>query len=204
MSEDTKQPATEKPDPAAAPAGEGSGAPEKKDDFEAALNEYEAADGSSSEQQKPKTEAKADDETLSRLKRLENEQAERVYREDLGKVIGQVRGDFAADEVDDEFIDSWLNAQAKKDARIAQAWAQRHDDPAKFKRVVKGLTQAFAEKHARLRKQAQDATDTKEVVAHAVQRGQTKPSPGTAPDYSKMNDAEFREAVKKEHGFSPI
>jgi hypothetical protein len=35
-------------------------------------------------------------------------------------------------------------------------------------------------------------------------RGGGKPPPSAPPDYSKMTDGEFRETVKKEHGFEPI
>jgi hypothetical protein len=204
MSEDTKQPATTDADATAKPETEDKGAPDQTDDFDKALAEYgEVETKPSSEQPKPKSEAKADDETLTRLKRLEQEQAERVYREDLGHVIKGVRGDFATDEVDDEFIETWINAQAKRDIRLANAWAKRHDDPSGFKRVVKGLAQKFAEKHSKLRKQDQDATDTREAVADAVRRGSGKPPEGKAPDFKDTSNAEFREKVKKEYGYTP-
>lgn len=205
MSEDVKQTATDETDSVAKQTDEGTGAQGKDtDDFDKALAEFgETETKASSEQQKP-SGAKADDDTLDRLKRLESKEADRIYREDLGKLVTEVRGDFTPDEVDDEFIETWLNANAKKDVRLANAWLKRHDDPAGFKRVAKGLTQKFAEKHARLRARDQDATDTKEVVTHAVQRGTGKPSGGAAPDFSKMTDREFAEAVKKEYGFRPL
>lgn len=93
-------------------------------------------------------------------------------------------------------MDAWVNAQAKKDTRIANAWMKRHEDPAKFKRVVQGLRDKFAEKHARLRNVDDNATADRMALAHAVRGASSKAPEGKAPDYSKMNDREFQEVLE--------
>lgn len=207
MSEDKiTQPATADADATAKPETEAEGAPENtKDDFDAALDEFtKTTDKPSSEQQKPKPTATPDADLKAEVQALRQEQNQRIFREDMNRLVNQVRGEFASDEVDSEFIEAWIEAQARKEPRLAQAWIQRDDDPAKFARVASSLKQKFAEKHGRLRKQDQDATDTREVVTDAVRRG-SKPAPaGQAPNYSGMTDAQFREAVKKDHGFTPL
>jgi hypothetical protein len=207
MSEEVKDPQTEQNNEPARQGSEGADEGTKKDDIEAALSEYDEGTGggsSAGQQQTQKPAEKPSDEALERIKRLEQQEYERVYRADLGKAINHIRGDFAADEVDDEFIETWLNARAKKDPRVANAWRLRDEDTAKFGRVLNALKQEFAEKHQRLRKADTEATETREVVSEAVRRGSGKAPEGKAPDYSKMSDVEFREAVRKEHGFSPL
>jgi hypothetical protein len=191
MSEENQQPVADKTDDQAKPDAEGNGAQDtttQVDDLDAALNEFNEATGSSTEQ---KTTEKPDPEK-DRLERLERSLAEREYREDMTKVVTSIRGDFAPDEVDDEFIDTWVNAEAKKDPRVANAWVKRHADPKGFERVLNGLSRKFAEKHAKLRKQDDAATADKEAVANYV-RGSSKSAPEKpVPNLGKMTDAELQ------------
>jgi hypothetical protein len=208
MSEEvTTQTATENANDPAKPGSEATnGAPaDTNDDLETALNEYDAAnEGSSNGQTQTKPADETADDTKKRLERLERQDAERVYRADLESAVGSIRGEFTAEEVDNEFIETWLDARAKKDPRVAQAWMKRHDDPAKYKRVLNGLKNEFAQKHARLRNVDRETTETTVVVADAVRRASNKAPEGKAPDFTKLSDAEYREKVRKEYGFNPL
>jgi hypothetical protein len=189
MSEDNQQPVADKPDGQAKPDAEGNGAPaETKDDLESALAEYEANSGTSTEQKPTVTT----DPKVDRIERLERSLADREYRDDMRGVITTVRGDFAPDTFSDEFMDLWVNAEAKKDPRVANAWVKRHDDPKGFERVSNGLKRKFAEQFAHARKQDETATADREAVANFV-RGSNRSAPEkTAPNLSKMTDAELQ------------
>jgi hypothetical protein len=200
MSEENKQAATEEADAQAKTGAEETGAQDKKDDLDTLLAEYEEGTGPSTEQK----QAEKTDPNVERLERLERTLNERDYRDDMKLVVGSVRGEFTPDEVDDEFIDTWVNAEAKKDPRVAQAWMKRHDDPQKFQRVVAGLSRKFAEKHAKIRQRDEDATADRESVAHAVRGASNKAPEGKAPDYTGQSDNEFRKSVEEKYGFTPL
>ena len=48
-----------------------------------------------------------------------------------------------------------------------------------------------------------DATATRGAIQAAMLKG-GKPRPEAPPDYSHMTDGEFRETVKKDHGYTPL
>lgn len=207
MSEENKseQTAVDQNDDTAKPVSEEKAdAQGVSDDFDKALSEWEASDeGSSSEQQ---DEKESDDDVKSLLKELKDERKERQqqqFQSDLKNVVGEIRGDFTTEEVEDDHIDIWLDKQARKDKRVASAWMNRHNDPAKFERTVNALKSKFAKEHDRFRVHDKDTTADREAVADAV-RGKSRSAPeGQAPHYENMSDAEFRDSVKKEHGFTP-
>lgn len=207
MSEDldtSKQTAVEQTEGAAKPDTEGKANEQGVvDDVDKALSEWDAEAGSSqTEQQKP--EGKPEDADLrAQVNALREEQYQRTYREDFGRLVGTIRGDFTPEEVSDKFIGVWVNAEAEADQRLQIAWRDRDKDPAKFQRTVKALAQKFAKENARLRRRDDEATATREAVAHAVRGGATKPPEGKAPDLGKMSDAEARAAVEKEYGYTP-
>lgn len=201
MIEDKEQTATENANEQAPPATEESGAQESPVDLETALSEYDERPGTTKPEPKPKTETDLRDD---RLAAVELELSQRTYREDMGKVVNSVRGDFTAGEVRDKYIDNWVNAEAQEDPRIAEAWSLRQKDPARFHRVVKGLGQKFALEHANLSNRDEKATGDREAVAAAVQGASKQAPEGKAPNYAQMNDNEFREQVKKDHGFTPL
>lgn len=176
------------------------------DDVEKALSEWDASVDTASSKSEQKETATESDE----VKRLRDEVAafreerqSESFQRDLNKVIKELRGDFTAEEIDDDHIDIWLNKQAKRDPRLASAWLHRNDDPAKFQRTLNALKPKFAKDHARFRLRDDEATANREAVAHAVRRGANQPSDSKPPDLGKMTTAEYREFIKKNYGYDP-
>lgn len=204
MSEERQQAETEQTDAQSEETvAEESGAQEQKkeDDLDTLLAEYEQETGESTEQQ---TETKSESGvSREEFEALRQELSHRDYRNDLERTIESVRGDLPQEQFDDSFMDAWINARAKDDPRIANAWVQRHKDPKKFTRVVEGLGKEFAKKYGKFSGMDDNATTDREAVAQAV-RGQGNKAPeGSAPDYKDVSDGEFREDVKKRFGFTP-
>lgn len=127
----------------------------------------------------------------------------RDLRRDLNDLVTNVRGDLPADVFEDVDVESWLDAQARRNPALQKAWENRHEAPAKFKSVVSGLQREFAKKNRKFLGIDDKATEDKELVAHAV-RGGSKPAPAEAmPELGQMNAGEGRAYVKKKFGFDP-
>ena len=188
------------------------------DDLEKLLSEYE----------KPKEEARAESDNgpskpkpeqtpeaghdlgkvLDRLNTWEEErkadrkrEAELQFRTDMDKTIKEVRGDLDPNTLDDVFVEAWLDARARNDHRLAQAWAERYSDPKKFGRVVEKLGQEFSRKFEFM--PDKNATEEREAVTAAVRGASTKAPESKPPDFKGMTNNEFADHVAKEHGFRP-
>lgn len=138
----------------------------------------------------------------ARQSEVESRDRERQFKQDMDKTIQEIRGDLDPGTYDDTFMEAWVEAQARDDQRLQHAWADRHDNPKHFARVVETLGREFGKKF----KSAPDAqaTEDREAVSAAV-RGASTPAPVEKPaDYSNMNDNEFREEMEKKYGISPL
>ena len=133
------------------------------------------------------------------------ERLERREREDAAAIFAQGHeavADF--DNLAPDFAERWLRAEYSIDPELHHAWDNRHESSDAMRRCQSSLRRALD----RLREAARhvpdvEATSTKAAIIAAVTRGGGKP-PSAPPDYSKMSDNEFRETVKKEHGFAPL
>ena len=188
------------------------------DDLEKLLNEYEkpkeeARAESDSGPSKPKPEQTPEaghdlGKVLDRLNTWEEErkadrkrEAELQFRTDMDKTIKEVRGDLDPNVFDDVFVEAWLDARARSNHRLAQAWAERHSDPKKFERVVEKLGQEFSRKFESM--PDKNATEDREAVTAAVRGASTKAPESKPPDFKGMTNNEFADHVAKEHGFRP-
>jgi len=207
MEENTEQAVVEQTDDQATPETEEAGA-QVEDELEKLLSEYDASETGASETEKPVDSGKATtvedrlERIDQRLERNERRTEETNFRKDMDVAVKTVRGDLPGDLFDDTFMESWLDAQARQDPRIAQVWADRAQNPKRFDQVLTGLSRNFAKKFSNL-PDAQ-ATEDKEAVAAAVSGASKKAPEGKAPDYSKLTDQEYAEKVEKEHGFRPL
>lgn len=204
MSEANTQTAVDAADGQAKPGAEATASARAPDDFNKALDEFDAAvKPSPTPEQKPAAaaQAPAGADVLKRVETLERELSDRNYKDQIQPVIAKVRGDVPTDVFSDDELDAWLNHRAKSDPRLRSAWLGRHQNPQAWDRVTEGLKQEFGKKFAP-RVDAQ-ATADREAVTAAV-RGATHKAPeGKPPDYSSDSNPEFRAKVKKEFGFTP-
>ena len=137
---------------------------------------------------------------------VEGERIERREREESEAVFAKGRETIADfDALPADFAERWLRAEYSIDAELHHAWDNRHDsdDAMRWcKRCIRHALGRLREAAAHVPDAA--ATSTKAAIAAAMIRGGGKPPPSAPPDYSKMTDGEFREAVKKEHGYTPL
>ena len=198
MTEDQTQTAATETDDQAKPDTEDKGA--QKDDLDQVLSEFDEKTAGSED--KPEQTAKPEDtDAIARVERLERQIRETQTKSDLASAAIVVRGDLDSDRFDDATVIALMDAEARKDERISRAFLERDTNPKQYQRVLEGLSRKIAEKFTSLPDKG--VTEDLDAVAQAV-RSSGKAPEGKAPDYSKMSDTEFREAVEKEHGFSPL
>lgn len=203
MSEDPKQAVAEKPDAAVTPQAEGADARVQGDDLDALLNEFDTSTAAPVEA-KPTPEQKPavaiDPQQIAAQVKAEIE-ADTRFKTDMANAVKDVRGDLDPESFDDVFVESWINAQAVKDPRLAEAWKQRNSNPSQFKKVVSGLSQKLAKSIAK--RPDPNATEDRDAVTAAVRGASTKAPEGKAPDFSKASNNEFRNEVEKQFGYTP-
>lgn len=191
-----KQAVVEKPDaqPEAVPEGNDA----QEDDLESLLSEYDG--GSAPEKPEQGDDDKVDLETVHKeLTEWRKEKARDEYQRDISGVVKGVRGDLDPEAFDDVLVEAWIDAEARKDPRLAKAWQDRKANPRQFDKVVSQLGRSFRKKFAQL--PDRNLTEDREAVANAV-RGASKQSPTNHDDIdtkkvAQMSDADFEKFVKE-------
>lgn len=217
MTEENQQAVVEETDVQAAPDTEVVNAPEK-DELDDLLAQYDQAQPAVEPQQpvanseEQRSDQYDDDLNISDvMKRLDERDArdeaarkaeqDRQFKIDMDKTVANVRGEFDPSVFDDTFMESWIDAQARNDPRLQNAWANRHNDPKAFGQIVEGLGRNFNKKFKAL--PDKQVTEDREAVAEAV-RGASKQAPAAkAVDYASMSDAEFSKYTDENFGFRP-
>lgn len=205
MTTDNQQAVVETTDAQAKPAAEGANAQDKGDELDALLSQYDSeskattTEPDSKPEQKPGTE-QIDPKAIAARVRAELD-AETRYERDMGATIKTIRGELDPEVFDDALLKGWINSQAEDDPRLQTAWKDRHKNPQQFAKVQEQLAKKFAAKFSKLPDRA--ATEEREAVTAAVRGASHKAPEGKAPDYSRMSNAEYREAHFKEHGYYP-
>lgn len=201
MSEELQQAVVDETKAPAEPGAEVENARETTDDLDTLLKQFEQTEAKPPETPKPEHAGADDSKLLEPIKGTVSAIEQRLFRQDMDETVKKVRGDLDPEFFDDDFVESWLDAQARNDRRLQQAWVERHNNPRQFQKVIEGLSRGFAKKYGKLPDKG--ATEDREAVTAAVRGASTKAPEGKAPDYSNMSNAEFREAHKKEYGYYP-
>jgi hypothetical protein len=163
------------------------------DDLDRLLNEFDQGKPAPSEPAKPATAAPAADDQALATETVLNEAKfirQQRFQQDMQATVKDVRGDLPSDLYDDDFVQAWIDAQATKDPRLANAWVNRSADPKKFGQVKAALGKEFAKRYGRI--PDKQATEDREAVTAAVRGASTKAPEGKAPDYSRMTDSQLQ------------
>jgi len=120
------------------------------------------------------------------------------YRQDMDKTVADIRGDLDPEFADNDFVEAWLDAQARKDQRLAQAWVNRNANPKQFDKVKAELGRALKAKFSKL--PDRQATDDRAAVTAAVRGASNRAPENKAPDFSKLSDNDFQKEKDKLFG----
>ena len=171
------------------------GADSARDDLDTFLDEFQGAS-----KEEPKSDSEQPDVT-SRLENVEAAIYQEQYRRDIGGVVQAIRGELDADTFDDDLVVGYLDARAKRDPRIANAWVQRHQNPEAFNKVQKSLADEFQKRFGSQPDKA--VTEDREAMAAAVRGASTATAEQEQPDLKNLSDAEFNQ-LKQKMGWSPF
>lgn len=204
MADEEKQSVADQTDAdAEAKAHEADGAQEKEESLDDLLSQYEQKDEQTSKSEPEQTGDRESSEPdpkdlYQQMQSLVDQQAQERFNRDMSEAIETVRGDLDPEVADDALVRGWLDARASEDRRLANAWAQRHQDPKGFQKVLKRLNRELSQKFSSL--PDKKATEDREAVAAAV-RGASNQAPESddidADKVAKMSDAEFEKFAQQ-------
>lgn len=197
MSEQTTQPVVDAADTQAKPASEAGNA-RNEADLETLLAVYDQETSKPAPQPAPAAApTQPDNAVLDEIKSLKGvvqEYQQDKFKAQITDAVKAVRGDIPDDVVDDEMVEAWLDARARKDPRLAQAWLAKANNPRQWQRIQSELGREFKKKFDKMPDKA--LTEDREVVAAAV-RGASTRAPSEQPtNMAGMSNAEARQYVR--------
>jgi len=191
MSEEQKQTVVDESEAVAEPTAEETNA--QDEGLDELLSQFDQA----VPEQKAEQQVDPNAALVERLNSLEAALAETQTRTDMVDVIKDVRGELDAEMFDDDLITAWVDAKARKNPALAEAWKNRNLNQAAFKKVVQKLGSEFSKYGEAL--PDKNATEDREAVTAAV-RGASKKAPEALEvdesEVAQMSDAQF-EAWKR-------
>ena len=126
---------------------------------------------------------------------LEKDQA------DFGKLTDRLIGNR---NISERLAKGFVRDYVADNPKMEDAFNKRNENPQAYNKMIEILEKEFGNEWSNSGIDAQ-ATEDREAVSAAVRGSSTSaPTDGPAPDYSNMSDAEYREAIHKEHGFTPL
>lgn len=179
------------------------------DGLDAILKEFDERKAASSPQvaetksepTKPITDISSVDVTaLATLEAQVKQLADQRQRDELEKLFDRMTDGVQADSVDAE---SFLNAMARRDPRLNEAYKNRKDNPKAWGKVETTLKQEFTKRFGK--KVDKQATESRDAVAAAVRSASTA-APAqdlTDKDISKMSKEDF-DALQRQYGVIPV
>lgn len=203
MSEDTTtQTVVDTPPAPATPGATADGA--RTEDLDTLLAQFELQTTKTDPPSPPAQQVTQTDQgniaaELQALKSTVNQFAEQNFRADLNALVKDVKGDL---DYDDDVVEAWIDAQARRDNRLQRAFLERKAKPEVFQRVAKELGREFSK---RVSKRPDPAlTEDREAVAAAVRGASTHRAPESPPpSFGKQSNAEFRKHVMDTYGYDP-
>lgn len=204
MAEATTQTAVKETDAPAKPATEATDA-QAGDDLDKWIAEYNReapATRASPSTPEPKPNAGSDTEKFvsrDEFDRVVKSQTEERVSREIEQIVKTVKGDT---KVSERAVRGWLEEVAKEEKWLADAYFRPKTAGDKDK-ALRWLKREFGKEFSPSPVVDENATADVEAVAAAVRGASTRAPEGKAPNYAGMNNAEYREAVKKEHGFDP-
>lgn len=170
---------------------------EKEQSLDELLQQFDIGNGDQeATTAQPAVEQQRDD-SAERLAALENKIYETEYQRDMNNLTTVVRGDMDSSVFDDNFVETWINAEAQKDPKLQAAWKARNENPSAFNKVAKALGAKLKTKFSSL--PDANATEDHAAVTEAV-RGGTAKVQEAAPNYGAMTNNQFAEDAEKKYG----
>jgi len=206
MNDQTTQTAVDATQAPATPGATADSARNDGEELDKLLSEYDQSNKTSStpEPARPESTGTADTDLKAladEVRGLRTERQKETFRKDMDAMVKNVRGNLDPEFFDDVLVESWIDAQARQDSRLLQVFANRHDNPKQFAKIVDTLNRNFARKWSKLPDKG--ATEDRAAVAAAVRGASTTAPPEKPPEYASKSNTEFRNEVREKYGYTP-
>lgn len=162
------------------------------DDLDTILKQFETVE------ENPKPEQTETDDID--VKSFVRDQMTRQSRADLDSAVAKVK-ELSGLGVSDKIIKATLNGLAADDPRLTRAWQNRHNDPAAWTGVLKGVAKSLRSEFATTIDR--DASEDRAAIEAAVRGASTKTPEPDAPNFASMNDTQARAEIEKRYGYVP-
>jgi hypothetical protein len=172
-----------------------------KDDLNSLLDEWKTSSEPSKSTPEQKTDADTKSDGDDRLARLERRLEDQQFKSDIAPVLASFRDQIPDTVLTDKELTNLINGWAIDDPRLRTAWLNRHDDPGKWGRTVKGLSDSFKKRFSTLPDKS--ATEDREAVTAAVRGASTKAPEDRPPSYGNASNSDFASDVEKRYGYRP-
>lgn len=198
MSEDTTQTVVDDTQASAKPDATVDSARNDGTDLDTLLAQFET-ETKKPEPVSPAPQTQQQQQPVQQLDPNVSRMLNRIEREDINKLVNSVKGDA---DVEDDLVEAWIDAQARRDTRLQRAWLERDANPKAFEQIAKQLGKEFAKRTAK--KPDPALTEDREAVAAAVRGASTQRAPESAPPaFGGMSNVDFRNEVRNRYGFDP-
>lgn len=174
-----------------------------KDDLDSLLDEWKssAIDPSKSTPEQKTDADKTKSDGDDRLARLERRLEDQQFKADIAPVLASFRDQIPDTVLTDKELTNLINGWAIDDPRLRTAWLNRHDDPGKWNRTVKSLSDSFKKRFSNLPDKS--ATEDREAVTAAVRGASTKAPEDRPPSYGSMSNKDMSDDIEKRYGYRP-
>lgn len=192
---DKTQPVATEADTKVVPSSGADSARNDGQDMDALLAEFDTATKTEPAKPAPAADATKPDtallERLSVVEGMANRIAQSEFKQQMSETVNDVRGDVPKEVVDDDLVEAWLDARARKDPRLAAAWQQKDAKPREWSRIKSELGREFKKKFDKV--PDREVTEDRAAVAAAVRGASSTKAPAEpAPDLGSMTPYEFQ------------
>jgi hypothetical protein len=159
---------------------------ESAQDLDSLLNEFD-----SQEQAKPEPEQPKDDnsDVFEYVRQQRDEQVKQQTNQDIQNAVGTMNKELEGLNLPERVVRGMLFDKAENDSRFLQAWTNRHQNPAAFDKILKGLATEIRGDFESL--PDKQTNEDREALAAAVRSANNKPAEPEQVDFNAMSDAEF-------------
>ena len=159
-------------------------------DVDSILNDYE-----SKTQPQPASAPEGWDKVVSFVDQELAEKEARLAKEEQADIESAYKSIKGETDIDDDLAHGFLLAEAAKNADVAKAFEARKSNPEGWAKALEGISAKLQDKISNVDRKATD--DTNSMVAALTGSNKTNSKPDEAPDFTKMDDAEFNKAMKQ-------
>ena len=188
-------------------------APQGGDDLDALLAEFEQGTTRPAEPQLEISDAEPQLRTEraqfyrqqsdfnSEVQNYTQQRLQEKHEADFTSLIKEVRGELDPELFTDKMIRAFIDAEARENEHLQDAWLNRAANPARFRRAASELVKQFAS-HAKRMPDPQ-LTQDRELVSQYVRTATGQAPTDRQPNLGRMTNDEFRKYAIDTYGINP-